>query len=99
MRRVSVVGAPGSGKTTIGRRLAARLDVPFIELDAIYHQPGWTELPRDEFRARVSELAAVDGWVVDGNYSVVQDLGMPRRWFRTRRRGRRGARFVVRSRP
>jgi len=50
MRRVSVVGAPGSGKTTVGRRLAEHVGAPFIELDAIFHQPDWGELPREEFR-------------------------------------------------
>lgn len=74
MQRVSVVGTSGSGKSTTARRLAARLDVPHVELDAIFHQPGWTELPREEFRARVEEAAAADGWVIDGNYSAVQDL-------------------------
>jgi len=74
MVRVSVVGAPGSGKTTIGRRLAASLDVPFFELDAIFHQAGWADLPRDVFRARVREVLDTDGWVIDGNYSAVQDL-------------------------
>jgi adenylate kinase family enzyme len=74
MRRVSIVGVPGPGKTTIGRRLAASLDVPFLELDAIFHQAGWTDLPRDVFRARIREALGTDGWVVDGNYSAVQDL-------------------------
>lgn len=75
MRRVSVVGCPGSGKSTLGRKVATQLDVPFVELDGIFHQPGWQELPRDEFRARVSEQTASDGWVIDGNYnSAVQDL-------------------------
>ena len=74
MRRVSLVGLPGSGKTTVGRRLAGSLGVPFIELDAIFHQPGWQDLPRDEFRARITEATAVDGWVVDGNYGAVRDL-------------------------
>jgi XRE family aerobic/anaerobic benzoate catabolism transcriptional regulator len=32
-RRVALVGLRGSGKSTMGRLLAARLDVPFIELD------------------------------------------------------------------
>jgi adenylate kinase family enzyme len=54
--------------------LAASLAVPFHELDGVFHQPGWTELPRDEFRQRVSELVRGDGWVIDGNYSAVQDL-------------------------
>ena len=74
MRRVSIVGSAGAGTTTVGRRLAAGLDVPLVELDGIFHQPEWTPLPRDEFRARVAEIVAADGWVVDGNYSAVQDL-------------------------
>ncbi|MDQ1497810.1 MAG: hypothetical protein QOF96_3390 [Actinomycetota bacterium] len=74
MQRVSLVGVPGSGKTTVGRRLAATLGVPFIELDSIIHQAGWVDLPRDEFRQRVRLALTVDGWVVDGNYPAVQDL-------------------------
>ena len=74
VRRVSVVGVSGAGKTTLGRRLAERLEVPYVELDSIFHQPGWQELGREEFRRRVAEVVAGDGWVVDGNYSPVQDL-------------------------
>jgi adenylate kinase family enzyme len=74
MQRVSVVGASGAGKTTVGRKLAASLGVPFVELDAIFHQPDWVELPRDDFRERVGAALATPGWVVDGNYSAVRDL-------------------------
>lgn len=69
-----MVGNSGSGKSTIARSLAARLDVVWVELDSIYHQPGWQPLPTDEFRARVADAVAADGWVVDGNYSAVRDL-------------------------
>jgi adenylate kinase family enzyme len=74
VQRVSVVGVSGSGKSTLGRELAGRLAVPYVELDAIFHQPGWTPLPEDEFRRRVAGIAAGDGWVIDGNYSAVQSL-------------------------
>ena len=74
MRRISVVGNSGSGKTTVARTLAARLGVPYVELDAIFHQPNWTPLPADEFRRRVADAITGDGWVVDGNYSSVRDL-------------------------
>jgi adenylate kinase family enzyme len=74
MHRVSLVGISGSGKTTLGRRLAAALGVPFVELDSIFHKPGWEELPADEFRSRVAAAVSADEWVVDGNYSVVRDL-------------------------
>jgi len=76
--RVSVIGCSGSGKTTFGKALAARLRVPFIELDAIFHQPGWTELPDDQFQARVRDAVAADGWVVDGNYAVVRPIVLGR---------------------
>ena len=78
MQRVSIVGSSGSGKTTVGRRLAEWLGAPHIELDSIFHQPGWTELPREEFRRRVAEVVAGDAWVVDGNYSAVQNLILQR---------------------
>jgi len=68
VRRVSVVGNAGAGKSTFARRLAASLDVPHIEIDAINHLPGWQELDRSELRNRLDELTAGDGWVVDGNY-------------------------------
>jgi adenylate kinase family enzyme len=68
MRRVSVVGSTGTGKTTYARRLAAILGVPHTELDAIVWQPNWTLLPAEEFRARVAERISAPAWVIDGNY-------------------------------
>lgn len=69
MRRVLVLGsASGNGKTTFGRALAERLDVPFVELDAIVWRPGWTELPDDELSAHVESIVAGAGWVIDGSY-------------------------------
>jgi adenylate kinase family enzyme len=76
--RVSVIGSSGSGKTTLGRALAARSGAPFVELDAIFHQPGWTELPEDEFRHRITEVAAGERWVIDGNYGAVRDIVLAR---------------------
>jgi adenylate kinase family enzyme len=72
--RVSVVGNSGSGKSTLARALAGRLGVPHIELDAIFHQPGWRPLPKDDLRARVDAATVTGGWVVDGNYSAVRDI-------------------------
>jgi adenylate kinase family enzyme len=57
-----------AGKTTLGRELARRLDVPFHELDALHHGPGWTEATAEELRARVEPLVGEDAWVVDGAY-------------------------------
>lgn len=74
MQRVSVVGTSGSGKTTFAAALAERLGVPHIELDSIYHQPGWVPLPDAEFVSAVTEAVLGDAWVVDGNYSIARDI-------------------------
>jgi adenylate kinase family enzyme len=74
MKRVSVVGNSGSGKTTLARSLAIALGASHLELDSIFHRPGWSELDPGEFRRQVGEVVAGEAWVVDGNYSVVRDL-------------------------
>ena len=74
VHRVSVVGNSGSGKSNLAAALARRLPAPWIELDSIYHQPGWNPLPVPDFRARVETLTAGDAWVIDGNYTAVRDL-------------------------
>lgn len=77
LRRVSVAGIPGAGKTTFARALTARLGLPHVELDALHHGPGWQEATPDELRARVEAAfaAAPEGWIADGNYeSKVGDL-------------------------
>jgi adenylate kinase family enzyme len=69
-----VVGCSGSGKTTLARSLAGVLGVPHLELDSVYHQPGWVPLDDESFRTRVREATTADRWVVDGNYSTVRDI-------------------------
>ena len=74
MQRISVVGNTGSGKTTLAEAVAARLGLPRLELDGVFHQPDWQPLETEEFRRIVSDFTAAEGWVVDGNYSAVRDI-------------------------
>jgi adenylate kinase family enzyme len=74
VRRVSVVGTSGAGKSTFAAALAGVLGVAWLELDSVYHQADWTPLPLEEFRLRVAALASGPCWVIDGNYSAVRDI-------------------------
>ena len=64
-----MASASGNGKTTVGRELADRLGVPFVELDALVHGPAWTEISDQELRAQLAPTLARDGWVIDGSYT------------------------------
>ena len=67
-RRVVFQGISGSGKTTLGRRLAAALEVPFVETDALVHGPGWTETGDAELRALLRPTVEGQAWVLDSDY-------------------------------
>ncbi|NLE46534.1 MAG: AAA family ATPase [Chloroflexi bacterium] len=71
-QRIVVVGTTGCGKTTLARRIATLLDLPCVELDALYWGPDWTPVPPDVFRDRVDRAIAHSAWVVDGNYSALR---------------------------
>lgn len=76
--RVVIVGRTGSGKTTLGREVAAAMGVKHVELDSLYFGPGFSTAPLDLLRERTSEAIAGERWVTDGNKSAVRDLVWPR---------------------
>ena len=77
-RRIVLLGCAGQGKTTLGRKLAARLDAPFICLDDIW-QPDWSDADVPRFRALIAETHAGDSWISDGNFAAATfDLRLPR---------------------
>ena len=69
MKKIIVIGCPGSGKTTFSLKLAEKIKLPLFHLDAIWHKPDRTHITREEFDARLIEILALDEWIIDGNYS------------------------------
>ena len=83
-KRIVIIGATSSGKSTLAERLADRFDLHYIDLDALHWEPNWTEAPLEVFRERVStatqahpEQSRRAAWVVAGNYHIVRDLVWP----------------------
>ena len=77
-RRIVCFGASGSGKTTIATALAERLGLPAVHLDDRCWDPGWTEVPADEQRARLLPTIAADRWVLDALRSSIAADAWPR---------------------
>ncbi len=69
MKRVIVIGSPGSGKTTFSEKLQRKTGLPLFYLDAIWHRPDKTHISREEYDLRLAEMLRLDAWIIDGNYS------------------------------
>lgn len=77
-RRVWVLGTSGSGKTRLARRMAALIDAPHVELDALQHGPHWAQAGPEEFLARARSALTGERWVVDGNYPLAREALLDR---------------------
>jgi hypothetical protein len=67
-RRIHILGAPGSGKTTLARRLAAVTGLPVHHLDEVARVGGGTGPIRTEAERTplVAAIAIADAWIVEG---------------------------------
>ena len=76
MKRIMIIGCPGSGKSTFARGLAGKTGLPLYYLDMMYWNPDRTTKPKDEFRATLRETVALPEWIIDGNYGSTLEIRM-----------------------
>ncbi|MGJ9422164.1 AAA family ATPase [Aeromicrobium sp. CF3.5] len=70
--RIVIAGTSGTGKTTLAQHLAARLDLPHIEIDALFHGPDWQ--PRAEFLDDVVAFTQTDRWITEWQYAPARPV-------------------------
>lgn len=70
--RVTVNGTSGSGKSTMARRIGRLLDLPYTEMDSLFHGPGW--VPKADFLDNVEAFISGPRWVCEFQYDVARPL-------------------------
>ena len=76
MKKVIVIGCPGSGKSTVSRALHNKTGIPLYHLDMMYWNADKTTVEKSVFLERLSVVLEKDEWIIDGNYGSTMELRM-----------------------
>ena len=74
MKRILVIGCPGSGKSTFSRALHQRTGIPLYHLDLMFWNSDQTTVEKSVFLDRLSVVMQENTWIIDGNYASTMEL-------------------------
>jgi adenylate kinase family enzyme len=71
MKRVAIIGSPGTGKSTFAKQLAGQTDLPLIHLDYYYHDKQQSYYRnKEDWRITATGFTNSDRWIIDGNFGA-----------------------------
>lgn len=74
MKRVIIIGCPGSGKSTFARSLAKNTDLPLFYLDMLNWNSDKSTVSKDLFISRLETVLSKELWIIDGNYLSTMEI-------------------------
>ena len=76
MKKIMVIGCPGSGKSTFSRALHQITGIPLVHLDMLYWNRDKTTVEKAVFLERLAKAMRQHRWIIDGNYASTMELRM-----------------------
>ena len=76
MKKVIVIGCPGSGKSVFSRKLHDMTRLPLYHLDMIYWRKDKTSITRGQLIEQLMKIVVTDEWILDGNFRSTMELRM-----------------------
>ena len=74
MKKMIVIGCPGSGKSTFSRALHDCIGIPLFHLDMLKWNADRTTVSREVFLKRLQNVLETDEWIIDGNDGSTMEL-------------------------
>jgi len=74
MKKVIIIGCPGSGKSTFARRLCDITGIPLYHLDMMYWNADRTTVEKKVFLERLQNSMSNPEWIIDGNYQSTMEM-------------------------
>ena len=76
MKRIIVIGCPGSGKSRFSKELHDKTGIPLHHLDMMYWNADKTTVDMNIFLKRLTDVIEGDSWIIDGNYASTLEMRM-----------------------
>ena len=68
MKKILVIGCPGSGKSYFSKKLSPLLVIPLYHIDTIYWKEDGEHITREELIKEYDKIFKKDSYILDGNY-------------------------------
>lgn len=74
MKKIYIIGCPGSGKTCFANFLAKLLDIDVLHLDDIYWDSNWEKRNFEQVTADLKGIVHKNMWIIEGCYEELEDI-------------------------
>ena len=74
MKKIVIIGCPGSGKSTFAKLLSDLTSLPLFHLDMLYWNKDKTIVDKQVFLNNLNDILNLDEWIIDGNYLSTMEL-------------------------
>ena len=68
--RIAIIGAPGTGKTTLANNLSKIYNIPATHIDGIHHLANWQPRDKNERDEMILKVANQEKWIINGTYKA-----------------------------
>lgn len=69
-KKIAIIGAPGTGKTTLSNNLSKLLNIKVLHIDGLHYLKNWQIRDKEERDKLILEATSKDSWIIDGTYKA-----------------------------
>lgn len=70
VNKISIIGGPGTGKSTLAKNLGKEFKLPVYHIDGIHHLENWETRDKEERDKIILDIINGSKWVIDGTYKT-----------------------------
>ena len=67
-KKIAIIGGPGTGKTTLAKKLSEIYKIEATHIDGIHHLENWKIRDGKERDDIILDIVSKESWIIDGTY-------------------------------